>query len=283
MIKALVQIGKSICYVGLYFGMQIIVSFAAVFSYSVVLVFKLGLQGTSPQSLNQEVLNQQVTDGVNGMLSLLIIIAGVLTLLVLWLFFVIRRKKFTVEAGLKPFDKRFWPSVLIGSVGLCLLVNFGMQLLPIPEDVLMEYAEASKGLMEGPFVLLLVANAVMAPVVEEILFRGMAFGRLRKAMPVWVALVLSSVFFGLMHGQILWICYTTLVGLILGIVAWKTDSTLAPMFMHFAFNLFGTCIGYFVEEVTGMTCLILTIVGALCLAVTMGLLWKDKPEFQDKT
>ncbi len=270
--KFLKQLGKCICYVALYFGMQFVVSAVAVIGYSAYLGFMIGLQGISPDQINQDALAIQVAEGLNSMLSILMVIAGVVTILILWAFFAIRKKKFTKEVGLVKFHASYWPMILIGSVGLCLLVNFGMQLIPIPEDVLMEYAEASESLMEGPFVLLLLANAIMAPLVEEILFRGLVLSRLQKAMPVWGALILSSVIFGMMHGQILWICYTSLVGLVLGAVALKTGSTWAPMFMHFAFNLFGTCLGYFVESVTGMTSMALTVAGALCLAVCLGLL-----------
>lgn len=246
MINALKQIGKSICYVGLYFGMQVIVSFVAIFV---------------------------ATLGYGSSLPLLIIISGVLALLFLRAFFAFRKKKFMTQTGIRPFAAKYWPAVFIGSVGLCLFVNFGMQLLPIPEEVLADYAESSQALMEGPFIMLFVANAIMAPLVEEILFRGLVLSRLKKAMPVWLALVLSSFFFGLMHGQILWVCYTFLVGLVLGLAALKTDSTLAPMFMHFAFNLFGTCMGFVVEEVSGMVCLMLAVAGGLCTMVAVAMLW----------
>ncbi len=280
MLNALKQIGKSICYVALYFGMQMVVSFMATFLGSVicgvVVGMKLGAEGKTADDLDANALNQMVMDSVYDNLALLIVISGILTILFLWVFFTIRKKKFFQETNIRPFAGRHWPAVLIGSVGLCLFVNFGMQLLPIPEEVLAEYAESSAGLMEGPFIMLLLSNVIMAPLVEEILFRGLVFGRLKKAMPVWLALVLSSFVFGLMHGQILWICYTTLVGLVLGLAAWKTDSILAPMFMHFAFNLFGTCMSRFVEEVTGSMCLILAIVGGLCTMVAVVMLWPRK-------
>ena len=280
MLNALKQIGKSICYVALYFGMQMVVSFMATFLgsiiFGVVLGVKLGAEGKSANDLDADVLNQMIMDSVYNNMGLLIIISGILTILFLWVFFTVRKKKFCVETNIRPFAWKYWPGVLIGSVGLCLFVNFGMQLLPIPEDVLAEYAESSAGLMEGPFIMLLLSNAIMAPLVEEILFRGLVFGRLKKAMPMWLALVLSSFVFGLMHGQILWICYTTLVGLVLGLAAWKTDSILAPMFMHFAFNLFGTCLGCFVEEVAVNTSLILAIVGGVCTIAAVIMLWPRK-------
>ncbi len=280
MLNALKQIGKSICYVALYFGMQMVVSLAATFLGSIIYLFillmKLEAEDKALAALDVDAVDQMVMDSIYNNMGLLIVISGILTILFLWVFFTVRKKKFRAETNIRPFALKYWPGVLIGSVGLCLFVNFGMQLLPIPEDVLAEYAESSAGLMEGPFIMLLLSNAIMAPLVEEILFRGLVFGRLKKAMPMWLALVLSSVIFGLMHGQILWICYTTLVGLVLGLAAWKTDSILAPMFMHFAFNLFGTCLGCFVEEVTVGTSLILAIVGGVCTVVAVVMLWPRK-------
>lgn len=278
MLNVLKQIGKSICYVGLYFGLQLLVSIEALIVYEFYLIFQMAAQGINPDAIDQGVLAQQLYDASGAMTAPVIVIAGALALVILWLFFKLRRKKFAEETHLVPFDAKFWPAVLLGSLGLCLFVNFGMQLLPIPEEVLAEYAAASEGLMEGPLLLLFMSNVIMAPLIEEILFRGLVFTRLQKAMPVWGALILSSFFFGLMHGQILWVCYTTLVGVVLGFAAWRAKSTLAPMFMHFAFNLFGTCLGYFVESVTGLTSLVLTGVGVLCLAVTMGLLWRQGAE-----
>lgn len=44
---------------------------------------------------------------------------------------------------------------------------------------------------------------VMAPIAEELLFRGYLFGKLQKAhMPVWLAVIAVSVVFAVMHGQV---------------------------------------------------------------------------------
>ncbi len=240
--KLLKQLGKSICYVSLYFGMQLVISLL------VVEVSKLW-----------------------GCIQLS---AGGLTLLLLWAFFKIRSKKLSREANLQGVSKQYWPAVLIGSVGLCLLINFGMELIPIPESVLTDYAESAQSLVEGPLIWQILANVIMAPLVEEILFRGLVFGRMRKAMSDWSALLFTSFFFGLMHGQVLWICYTTVVGLVLGYVAWKTDSIWTSIFMHFAFNLFGTTIGYFVEELTLTACIVCTALGLLGVVVCVWIIAK---------
>lgn len=42
---------------------------------------------------------------------------------------------------------------------------------------------------------------ILAPLAEEILFRGYLYGKLRKYMPVWAAILATSALFGLVHGQ----------------------------------------------------------------------------------
>ena len=49
--------------------------------------------------------------------------------------------------------------------------------------------------------LAFVALVVVAPVAEEIIFRGWLYGKFRAKMPAWVSIILVSALFGLMHGQ----------------------------------------------------------------------------------
>lgn len=51
------------------------------------------------------------------------------------------------------------------------------------------------------FILAFMTLVVIAPVAEEVLFRGYLYGKLRKIIPVWLAIVATSVLFGLVHGR----------------------------------------------------------------------------------
>ena len=48
-------------------------------------------------------------------------------------------------------------------------------------------------------MLLLIAAGVVAPFVEELFFRGFLFGLYRRRQPMWVAYLVSSVLFTLLH------------------------------------------------------------------------------------
>lgn len=51
------------------------------------------------------------------------------------------------------------------------------------------------------YALALAALVVVVPVIEEILFRGYFYGKLRRLMPLWVAALVTSLVFAAVHGQ----------------------------------------------------------------------------------
>jgi membrane protease YdiL (CAAX protease family) len=51
------------------------------------------------------------------------------------------------------------------------------------------------------YLVAFLTLVVIAPMAEELLFRGYLYGKLRRLMPLWVAILITSVTFGLVHGQ----------------------------------------------------------------------------------
>ncbi|MCX6728795.1 MAG: type II CAAX endopeptidase family protein [Candidatus Saccharibacteria bacterium] len=58
------------------------------------------------------------------------------------------------------------------------------------------------------FILAFLSLVIIAPIAEEILFRGYLFGKLKKFVPVWLAILVTSLVFGLFHlvnsGSLAW-------------------------------------------------------------------------------
>ena len=51
------------------------------------------------------------------------------------------------------------------------------------------------------YLLAFIALVVVAPIAEEVLMRGFLYGKLRKILSLWPAIVLTSLVFGALHGQ----------------------------------------------------------------------------------
>ncbi len=101
-----------------------------------------------------------------------------------------------------------------------------------PEQIMACVRGAALGFM-APVVI------VVAPIGEEIFFRGFLHKGLRRRLPVWAAAVLSSLLFGLVHVYPLLIPSLFVVGLGLALLYERRQSLLAPVVAHAAFNIVG--------------------------------------------
>ncbi|REL29219.1 CPBP family intramembrane metalloprotease [Rhodohalobacter sp. SW132] len=94
------------------------------------------------------------------------------------------------------------------------------------------------------YFLIFGVIAVVAPIVEEIVFRGILIERLGRKFGYTSALITSSVFFGFLHVSFI---SATIFGLILGILYLKTRSLMLPVLIHMANNAIATFL-IFTEE-----------------------------------
>ncbi len=100
------------------------------------------------------------------------------------------------------------------------------------------YQEVSEILYTGSPIVLILSAAVIAPLVEELLFRGLLYKRLREHAPQIPAMVLSSMLFGLIHGNLVQFVYATMIGIFLAYVYDKFKTIWAPIIFHAGANLF---------------------------------------------
>lgn len=87
-------------------------------------------------------------------------------------------------------------------------------------------------------LLLIVAFVVIAPITEEVIFRGLILGFLREKIGIIPAILISSLLFGLGHpGHHL---STTIMGLTFGLLYDRTKSIAVPIVFHMIWNAFAT-------------------------------------------
>ena len=92
---------------------------------------------------------------------------------------------------------------------------------------------------------------VWAPIAEELLYRGLLQGTLRKCYSFNIAVLVSSFFFGIRHAThlfflwpnvlyeaiIIWAGFAFIAGLIYGYIYERTKSLYLAIIVHFAINL----------------------------------------------
>ena len=79
---------------------------------------------------------------------------------------------------------------------------------------------------------------VVAPVLEEFLFRGILFRAMKRSFGVGPALVISSILFGLVHQNVLSFVPLTFLGIILSLSYERTGDLRTCIFIHAFFNGF---------------------------------------------
>ena len=89
----------------------------------------------------------------------------------------------------------------------------------------------------GLGIALAAASAVLvAPLAEELLFRGLLYRLARRTWGAWPAAVVSSLVFGLIHGEPWYLFGLIGLGLILAYLYEATGSLLAPVIAHALHN-----------------------------------------------
>lgn len=103
------------------------------------------------------------------------------------------------------------------------------------EDTLIPIVSSGTGRGAWYLAFLFIQMAVLAPVFEEYWFRGVIQSSLAPYGNGFAILV-SSLCFGMAHGNIHQFCYTVIVGICLGYVRYATGSLVPTMIMHAIFN-----------------------------------------------
>jgi membrane protease YdiL (CAAX protease family) len=227
---------KALCYVALYFGMNLV----ATFIYAVGASF--GIISQNPDLMTSEegvaelipIVTQATLDNAAG----IAILTAALVFLILFLFFRARHKKLFAETWTRPVrPASLWPIIPLG-VAMAVVIGYAISMIPWPQSAIDEYT-AMYGMTASDGPMFLIASVLVAPFIEEILLRGLVFTRLCRAMPAAAAMILASLVFGVMHITLIWIVYALACGIVLTLVFMKYRSLYASMLLHCVFNIVG--------------------------------------------
>ena len=88
----------------------------------------------------------------------------------------------------------------------------------------------------APFLANAAVVTLVAPFVEELLFRGLGYGLLTQFVGPLAAILVTGVAFGLAHGLVLGLPVLSIFGITLGWLRWQTGSVVPGMIIHAIFN-----------------------------------------------
>lgn len=161
-----------------------------------------------------------------------------LSILIVWLYARLRGGKEAVAirhsiAGFNPI------MILVGVLWL-----MSSQIILEPLTALLPTFE-NPGIGRGVWAW--ITAAVFAPILEELLCRGLIFGVIRNRWGAIPAIVVSAIFFGLIHGEPSAIIVAFVAGLIFGVIYVRTSSIFSTMIIHSINNILAfsiMCFGF---------------------------------------
>lgn len=189
------------------------------------------------------IIGRILSQFITSMFWLFIINNSILVLLVLYYL----RKEYSISAGDLGLDLRHWPAdIVIGAAGagaLFVLVNVAVaQLIAEPKvHPIIQMVINAKG--PADLVVPLAMAGVMAPVAEEIFYRGMVFNAIRKHYGLLLGALLAGAFFAIFHLRSTWL-EVGIVGVGLCFIYHWSGDLVAPMLTHSILNTLQILLAY---------------------------------------
>ena len=185
----------------------------------------------------------------------------------LWIFFRMYRRDrcgYITDYGGR---KQLPAMISLIACAFCMAVSLNVFILLTPlQEMFPQFTETNEAMHRGMEWLVALYSVLIAPITEEVLFRGVIYRRIRKLFGVRFAIVLSSIIFGLFHGNMVQFIYAFLVGLALAFVYERYGTLKAPMLFHIIANASSACAAPLLESPASMpAAVILLLASCLCL------------------
>lgn len=252
-------VGKRIGWTGLSilalvaaFGVQIVASMIIILPYALVEGIRQGMQAANGQDPGR--MADEIMANMGSIMGIVLVVAGVLLLVVFlpWYYFGCGKQKFTRESIGRVFSPRALLVVFLIAIALNYGINCLLQLVYVLAPQALEYYQQ---LMEnagiGSDLWANLAAVILAPLGEELVFRGVAFHYARKAVEgmrrprtaFWIANCIQALLFGIYHMNLIQGIYAFVIGLVLGYLFQRYRSLIPGVLAHLVFNGMSALLG----------------------------------------
>lgn len=173
--------------------------------------------------------------------SSLLLIADLVTLLVIFLIFRLRRRAPLKELNFRMCNPGRLATFAVFGAVLSFTISAVLSLIPFPEWIIYSYNDSIGILFENKdsLAIQILSTALITPVIEEIVFRAIPMKYIKPAVGRVGTIVISALIFGLAHclGSLIQVAYATALGAVLALLYDKYDSVIPPILCHMGFNL----------------------------------------------
>lgn len=266
----------------------IVLQFGGSFAGSIVAGVMAGVEaGVTGNAGNMALMMQRMQEIYADMIPVLIFGIHIIAIIVgaIWVYILFGKKK--PGNPVKSFSWITIAVVVLCAVGLQYVCSSALSLVQALNPALLEnYMQLmeSAGFMELN-LFSIVASVCLAPIGEEILFRGVTLRLAKNAVKnFWIANSIQAVCFGIAHMNMVQGIYAFFMGLVFGYIYEKYGSLYVPILLHALINFLGTVVSGVSEskmpenaaEPGIGSCFMMLVVFAAVLTAGLVLMKKDK-------
>ncbi|KAA3659311.1 MAG: CPBP family intramembrane metalloprotease [Calditrichaeota bacterium] len=210
-----------------------------------LLIITFGLLMVSPIVLDQL--------GILSMDSKWQLMLGECLIIVPALFY-IRKKQLPAQVAFRL--NKVQPPVLIISFAMAFPLTLLFEeinliiekFLPMPEEIVQLYKQFFTADTTSDWIFLLLIVVILAGVFEEMIFRGLLQQVLENALDITRAILATAFVFALMHGNPFAVVQIVFLGVIIGVLAWRSNSIWPAAVVHATNNLISIILVNTTEE-----------------------------------
>lgn len=230
-------------------GIQIVVSGILMFAYTfmagIILGIELGYKGIT----SSEVIESEITKLVQVSPEIIYVFQIIASIVcgIVFFFWYRRITKDDIKVKLNNvFTSQRINLFIVMGFGCQLLISGAMNLIqPLLKDIFNDYSKVMETILSGQIWLVIMYTIILAPIVEELIFRGLILKLTNRAVPFVVANFAQAAIFGIYHGNIVQGIYAFGLGILLGLIARKFKTIIAPIVLHMIVNGSAFLVGFF--------------------------------------
>jgi len=139
--------------------------------------------------------------------------------------------------GLRPVPLGWFvlaPLLTVGMLTVGVALTSAISALQGQPFVNPQVNDMSQGQQLTPrdLILFLLGTAIVAPIVEELFFRGMLYPLMRRSLPAWLAIIANAAIFAALHFIPVLLPMLFVMGLLLTFVRARTHSIIPSIIIH---------------------------------------------------
>lgn len=255
-----------------YILIQLIVGAMVSMVYAFVRYQQIAAQGISDYNIALSIILEDISKSSYLMLASCLISIVAAIIYTLWYNKgYVKGKKVDLKKVLAPKN-----IAVIAVLAVCVqifLITFVSIVEGIKPEWFKNYNEIMGQFGIGTSLQSLLYVALIGPIVEELLMRGLVLNQMKKAMPFLVANIVQAFLFALLHGNFVQGSYAFILGLLFGYVYRKYNSIFPTLLFHIAFNASGYLIDVVFRGID-INFTIIIILAVISLVFSLLMIWK---------